>query len=316
MPFVEIDLKPAVRLPNATTWPRGPIPRSVSQLASLSSLKGRYLAAPRDRTYRAEMDLELVGALVGLFFGITGFLYSLGGIMIVRPRTMVVVLRFGKYKKTISRSGVRYAFPLGRKLYRISSQDTSIDLPHTTVLEQRGNPVVVSAVCVYRVREARRAVLHVNQYHQFVHHLANVVVKSVCARFPYESKDPGEPCLKKESEVISAALVNELQELVGVAGVEVLQLRITDLAYSPEIAQAMLLRQQAEAMVEAMRKIVEGAVGTVRSALVQMHKNELGLPAEVTASLVSNLVLILCSGEKVQTYMPIRVETSSPRRDA
>lgn len=234
-------------------------------------------------------------------------LYTLTGITIVQPRTQVVVLRWGKYKTTVTSSGLTYIFPLGRKLYRVSSQDASIDIPKTTVLDANGNPIEVSAVCIYRVREAHNAVLRVSNYEAFSYHLANVVVKSVCSRYPYETRDPQAPCLKKESHQIGEELVSELQEMVHHAGIEILQLRITDLAYAPEIAQSMLLRQQAEAMVAARRKIVEGAVTTMQGALSRMQQVNLNLPPEVAESLATNLMLVLCSGERVQAFMPIRI---------
>ncbi|MCA9581623.1 MAG: hypothetical protein KC416_07490 [Myxococcales bacterium] len=235
------------------------------------------------------------------------FVYGLTGILLVQPRTQVVVLRFGRYSKTLTQEGINYFFPLGRKLYRVSSQDTSVDVPRTTVLDSQGNPIQVAAVCVYRVREAHNAVLRVHSYPDFVYLLANVVVKGVCSRFPYESKDPTAACLKKESPLIAKALVEELQALVRHAGIEVLQLRLSDLAYAPEIAQSMLLRQQAEALVAARRKIVEGAVATMGGAMERMEEVGLGLPPDMAESLSANLMLVLCSGERVQAFMPIRV---------
>ena len=253
---------------------------------------------------------ELIGVLGIAAVGGVGVLvlYALTGIIIVQPRTQVVVLRWGKYRKTIVDDGINYVFPLGRQLYRVSSQDTSIDIPRTTVLDANGNPIEVSAVCIYRVREAHNAVLRVASYARFSHFLANVVVKSVCSRYPYESRDPRAPCLKKESKQIAEELVTELQEMVQHAGIEILQLRITDLAYAPEIAQSMLLRQQAEAMVAARRKIVEGAVTTMTGALGRMSQARLDLPPEQVESLATNLMLVLCSGERVQAFMPIHID--------
>jgi len=259
---------------------------------------------------------ELIGILI--FGGAGGLgvlvLYALAGILIVQPRTQVVVLRWGKYKRTISSEGMTYIFPLGRKLYRVSSQDASIDIPKTTVLDANGNPIEVSAVCIYRVREAHNAVLRVSNYESFAYHLANVVVKSVCSRYPYETRDPNAPCLKKESQQVQTELVTELQEMVRHAGIEILQLRITDLTYAPEIAQSMLLRQQAEAMVAARRKIVEGAVTTMRGAISRMQEVNMNLPLPVTEDLATNLMLVLCSGERVQAFMPIRIGDSSEKR--
>jgi regulator of protease activity HflC (stomatin/prohibitin superfamily) len=248
----------------------------------------------------------------GVFFALF-FLYSLGGIFIIQPRTQVVVLRFGKYKRTIREEGISYAFPFGRSLRRVSSQLVSIDLPRMMVLEANGNPIEVSAVCSYEVREARRAALDVENYHGYVQLLATAVVKNVCSHYPYEAVDPNQPCLKKESDVITRHLVHELQTLVAPAGVAIQQVRLNDLTYAPEIAQSMLLRQQAMAMVDARRTLVEGAVWTVCNAKERMGAAGLGLTPEIAESFASNLMLVLCSGERVQTFMPIQIASEASR---
>jgi len=260
----------------------------------------------------------LVGSMFLLVLGGLGalLLYSLLGLFIVQPRTQVVVLRFGKYVKTIQQDGIAYSFPFGRRLYRLSAQVVSIELPRMTVLEAHGNPIEVSAVCAYRVAQASRAVLDIADVGTYVQLLATAVVKNVCAQFPYASTEADEPCLRKESEVISTALVKELQDLVTPAGVEVLQVRLNDLQYSPEIAQSMLLRQQALAMVDARRTIVDGAVWTVTNADKRMIEAGLGTSLALRESFAASLMLVLCSGERVQTFMPIQVQVEPGARAA
>ncbi len=235
-------------------------------------------------------------------------LYALSGLFIVQPRTQVVVLRFGKYRHTITDEGIKYVFPLGRKLYRLSSQVVSVDLPRLMVLEANGNPIEVSAVCLYRVREAHRAVLEVEDYRTYVSLLATAVVKNVCSHYPYESTDPNAPCLKKESAKVSEHLMQELGELVQPAGIEILQVRLNDLTYAPEIAQSMLLRQQAMAMVDARRTIVEGAIATVTEAARRMHNQGIQLTPGHSEAFVANLMMVLTSGERVQTVLPIDLD--------
>jgi len=260
------------------------------------------------------MSIEVVPLVLGLpILGIF-LLYSLGGLFIVQPRMQVVVLRFGKYVKTIQDDGIAYVFPFGRKLYTLSSQVVSIDLPKMMVLEANGNPIEVSAVCAYQVREARKAVLEVENCNYYVHNLATAVVKNVCSHYPYETPDPSQPCLKKESELITRHLIHELQELVEPAGVQILQVRFNDLTYAPEIAQSMLMRQQALAMVDARRTIVEGAVWTVVNAQQRMQAAGLALTPEIADSFASNLMLVLCSGERVQTFMPIEITAPAGAR--
>jgi regulator of protease activity HflC (stomatin/prohibitin superfamily) len=239
-----------------------------------------------------------------ILIGIPFFFYALGGIFVVQPRTQVVVLRWGKYRYTVSAEGVSYAFPLGRALHRITSSMVSVDLPKMTVLEANGSPIEVSGVCSYRVVDAAKALFEVENFNSYVGLLAMAVMKNVCAEYPYETPDP---CLRKENDVITSHLIRDLQALVAPAGIEILQMRINDLTYAPEIAQSMLLRQQAVAMVDARRTIVEGAVWTVCNAQERMRAAGLTMEPKVVESFAHNLMLVLCSGERVQTFMPIEV---------
>ncbi len=166
------------------------------------------------------------------------------GFFVVNPREEIVVLRFGKYVTTIKTQGIRWIHPVGRKLLRISTRDTTLDIATTTVVEINGNPVEISAVVVYRVEDTYRAALHVENYRQFIEDQAGAVVKRVASKFPYESADETKPCLKKESEAVTDKFIAELQEAVNPAGIRVLGVRLNDLTYAPEIAQAMLMRQQ------------------------------------------------------------------------
>ncbi len=255
--------------------------------------------------------LVLVAALVPFLFLLLPFLiYALGGFFIVQPRTQVVVLRFGKHSATISDEGVHYAFPLGRRIVRVTSSVISIDLPKMTVLEANGSPIEISGICSYRVVDAQKALLDVQDFNGLVTLLAGAVMKNVCAEYPYETPDPHAPCLRKENETITGHLIRDLQALVAPAGVQVLQMRINDLTYAPEIAQSMLMRQQAMAMVDSRRTIVEGAVQTVCDAQERMRAA--GMPMDTTsaASFATSLMLVLCSGERVQTFMPVQVDVT------
>jgi hypothetical protein len=176
------------------------------------------------------------------------------------------------------------------------------------VLEANGSPIEVSGICSYRVVEAHKALLDVENFNSYVGLLASAVMKNVCAEYPYETPDPNKPCLRKESEVVTRHLIRDLQALVQPAGIQILQMRINDLTYAPEIAQSMLLRQQAMAMVDARRTIVEGAVWTVCNAQERMKQAGLTLEPKVMESFAHSLMLVLCSGERVQTFMPIEVD--------
>lgn len=269
-------------------------------------------AAAAARAKSIDFDpLVAVGIGAGLVLGVPLFFYLIGGFFVVQPRTQVVVLRWGKLVRTITDEGISYIFPMGRKLHRVTSSVVSIDLPKMMVVEASGSPIEVSGICAYRVREAHKAVLGFDDFNNHVALLATACMKNVCSQYPYESQDPNKPCLRKETDAISRHLVQELQELVEQAGIEVMQIRLNDLTYAPEIAQSMLMRQQAVAMVDARRTIVEGAVQTVTGALRRMQQLELSTDAATTESLASNLMLVLCSGERIQTVMPISINTEA-----
>lgn len=239
------------------------------------------------------------------FLCLFAFLMAIGGFFIVQPRTQVVVLFFGKYVRTITTEGIGWVFPIGRQLYRLSAQVTSIELQRMMVLEANGNPIEVAAVVQYRVVDARKAALEVESPAGMVQLLASAVVKNVCSQFPYAAEDPNAPCLRKESKAVSDALERELQELVDPAGIEVLQVRLNDLAYAPEIAQSMLLRQQAVAMVDARHTIVEGAVGIMTQAAERIRAQGAEMSTAASEQFAANLMLVLCSGEHVQTTLPL-----------
>jgi regulator of protease activity HflC (stomatin/prohibitin superfamily) len=253
--------------------------------------------------------LFLAAAVVPFLFLLLPLLiYALGGFFIVQPRTQAVVLRFGKHVATIAEEGIHYAFPFGRRIIRVTSSVVSMDLPKTTVLEANGNPIEVSGICSYRVMDAQKALLDVEDFNDLVRLLAGAVVKNVCAEYPYETPDPQAPCLRKENETVTSHLMRDLQVLVAPAGVQILQMRLNDLTYAPEIAQSMLMRQQAIAMVDSRRTIVEGAVQTVCDAQERMRAAGIPMEPGAIAGFTTSLMLVLCSGERVQTFMPVQVD--------
>jgi regulator of protease activity HflC (stomatin/prohibitin superfamily) len=228
------------------------------------------------------------------------------GFFVVNPREEIVVLRFGKYVTTLKMQGIRWIHPVGRSLHRISTRDTTLDIPSETVVEKNGNPIQISAVVLYRVADTVKAALHVENYHKFITDQAGAVVKRVSALFPYESGDDHIPCLKKESSVVTNEFIKELQEAVDPAGIQVLVVRLNDLTYAPEIAQAMLMRQQAMALIDARKTIVEGAVEIVKDAVDRLRGSGLELDAHDRDQLVSNLLVVLCSGERAQPVLQVQ----------
>jgi regulator of protease activity HflC (stomatin/prohibitin superfamily) len=258
------------------------------------------IPAPQEE-HQGAMELVLVIVVSIIFPPILLF-----GFFIVNPREEIVVLRFGKYVTTLQTQGIRWIHPVGRKLFRISTRDTTLDIATTTVVEVNGNPVEISAVVLYRVEDTYKAALHVENYRVFIEDQAGAVVKRVAARFPYESADETTPCLKKESDEVTQQFIVDLQEAVAPSGIRVLGVRLNDLTYAPEIAQAMLMRQQAMALIDARKTIVEGAVEIVRDAVGQLNKAGLEVDAAERDELISNLLVVLCSGDRAQPVMQVQ----------
>lgn len=264
--------------------------------------------APEDAR-QGEMELFLVIAVSIIFPPIL-----LAGFFVVNPREEIVVLRFGKYVTTLKSQGIRWIHPVGRTLHRISTRDTTHDISPTTVVERNGNPIEISAVVVYRVEDTYKAALHVESYRQFIADQAGAVVKRVASHFPYESEHETTPCLKKESEEVTQHFVRELQEAVDAAGIRVLNVRLNDLTYAPEIAQAMLMRQQAMALIDARKTIVEGAVEIVRDAVDRLTAAKLEVNEADRDALVSNLLVVLCSGERAQPVLQVGSRSRTSNR--
>lgn len=229
----------------------------------------------------------------------------LGGFFIVNPNEEVVLISFGEYLHTFKREGINWAHPLGRILQRISIKATTLDVKSSTVVDLNGNPIHISAVVVYRVMESRKAALDVENYSKFLADQAGAVIKRVCSRYPYESTED-KPCLKKENPEITSALNNELQSAVNPAGIRALSVKFNDLTYSPEIAQAMLMRQQAIAFIAARKTIVEGAVELVKDAIDRLKNSGFDFPAEKRDELIANLLIVLCGGEGAKPVIQVQ----------
>lgn len=230
----------------------------------------------------------------------------LGGFFIVNPREEMVVLRFGQYVGTVNREGIRWIHPVGRALRRIPTRDMTLHVDQSTVVERNGNPILISAVVVYRVEDTRKAALDVEDYRRFMEDQAGAVIKRVSARFPYESPQHTEPCLKSESDEVTQAYMHELQKAVDPAGIRVLGVRLNDLTYAPEIAQAMLMRQQALALIDARKTIVEGAVSIVADAVERLRAAGLEVRPDQRESLIANMLVVLCSGERAQPVLQVQ----------
>jgi regulator of protease activity HflC (stomatin/prohibitin superfamily) len=264
------------------------------------------------RQNQGALELFLVILVTVMTFG----LVLLFGFIIVNPREEIVVLRFGKYVTTLRMQGICWIHPVGRALHRIPTRDMTHEIALTTVLERNGNPIQISAIVVYRVENSYKAALEVENYRTFIEDQASAVIKRVSSQFPYESADHSEPCLKLENDNVTTAFITDLQDAVNAAGIRVLNVRLNDLTYAPEIAQAMLMRQQAMALIDARKTIVEGAVEIVRDAIHRLGNAELHMSDEQREQLISNLLVVICSGERAQPVLQVAQSNSGRQHRA
>lgn len=221
------------------------------------------------------------------------------GFTVVNPNDAQVVQFFGRYVGTIRVSGFHWTWPLTAKR-RVTLRVRNFETARLKVSDADGNPVEIAAVVVWRVVDSAKAAFAVDDHVEYVAVQSEAAVRHMATSYPYEAHDSGRASLR-DSSVVSEELTVELRERVELAGVEVLESRTTHLAYAPEIAQAMLARQQASAIVSARFKIVEGAVGMVSNALDRLRdEHVVDLDEERKAQMVANLLVVLCGDRAVQ----------------
>src|SRR5210317_986486 len=223
----------------------------------------------------------------------------LPGFFLVNPNTSKVILLFGKYIGTVKENGFYWANPLYRKR-GISLRASNFDSERVKVNDKLGNPIMISTILVWKVEDTFKAAFDVDNYENFVRIQSDAAVRKLASLYPYDNfEDEGkeeEITLRASVNEVSEALEEELSERLSMAGIKVLEARIGYLAYAQEIANAMLKRQQATAIIAARHKIVEGAVSMVEMALEELSKNEIvELDEERKAAMVSNLMVVLCS---------------------
>jgi regulator of protease activity HflC (stomatin/prohibitin superfamily) len=241
----------------------------------------------------------IAAGLTGTFLVFVEFVL-MAGFFTVAPNEGVVLQLFGAYRGTARNPGLRWANPFYAK-HKVSLRVRNFETGKLKVNDIRGNPVEIGAIVVWRVVDTAEAVFQVDHYEQFVHVQSEAALRNLATGYAYDSYHEEERCLVGHTAEISEKLKGEIQERLAEAGVEVIEARISHLAYSPEIAAAMLQRQQAGAVVAARQRIVEGAVGMVETALDMLaQKRILELDDERKASMVSNLLVVLCSDRHTQ----------------
>ena len=226
--------------------------------------------------------------------------FLLAGVFVVNPNEGRVLQFFGRYVGTVRDQGLRWANPLFTKR-RISLRVRNFETERSKVNDTDGNPVEMAAVVVWRVVDTGEATFEVDDYVNYVHVQSESAVRNLATRYPYDTHEEGRISLRGNTEEIAGQLQTEIQGRLHKAGVEVLEARITHLAYAPEIASAMLQRQQAGAIIAARSQIVDGAVSMVEMALENLSKRQIvELDEERKAAMVSNLLVVLCGDKATQ----------------
>jgi len=239
-----------------------------------------------------------VGAAV---FVIVAFLCK--GFFQVQPNQGMVMLLFGRYAGTAREAGLRWTNPFLTKR-AISLRVRNFESSKLKVNDADGNPIEIAAVIVWQVVDTAEAVFQVDDYENYVHIQSESALRQMAQSYPYDSHEDGKPSLRSHGDEITQHLRDQTQERLGRAGVKVLEARISHLAYAQEIAQAMLQRQQAGAIIAARTRIVEGAVSMVEMALEQLsQKRIVELDEERRAAMVSNLLVVLCGERGTQPVL-------------
>ena len=240
--------------------------------------------------------LQLIAAV--LLAALAGFCVL--GVYMVEPNQSAVISLFGKYIGTVKDNGLRWNNPFYAKK-KVSLRIRNFESGKLKINELDGSPIEIGAVIVWQVADSAEAVYNVDDYESFVHIQSEAALRAMASSYPYDQHEEGQISLRSHPQEISQHLQEQIAERLGKAGVEVIEARISHLAYAPEIAQAMLQRQQANAVIAARTRIVAGAVGMVEMALAELQKNGVvQLDEERKAAMVSNLLVVLCGDRSTQ----------------
>ncbi|MEV5371291.1 SPFH domain-containing protein [Streptomyces albogriseolus] len=255
----------------------------------------------------AATAVEATGAKAGLITGgvvvaLAAFI-AMCGLNMVAPGEARVVQLFGRYRGTLREDGLRWVNPLTSRT-KISTRVRNHETAVLKVNDAYGNPIELAAVVVWRVEDTAQATFEVDDYVEFVSTQTEAAVRHIAIEYPYDAHDEDGLSLRGNAEEITEKLAVELHARVEAAGVQIIESRFTHLAYAPEIASAMLQRQQAGAVVAARQQIVEGAVGMVETALARIQEQEIvDLDPERKAAMVSNLMVVLCGDRSAQPVL-------------
>ena len=259
-------------------------------LAVVALFAGLLMAQAKDPV--PGILLAIVGGLAASFVSI--------GFYLLQPNQAAAILLFGDYRGTDRHSGLRWRWPWLTRT-KILTRVNNVTSERLKINDARGNPIEIATNVVWRVTDTAQALFDVDDYTKFLFVQIESALRAIGAKYPYDDLEHQETTLRGHAEIVSHELMQELQDRVAVAGITVDECRLTHLAYAPEIAQSMLRRQQAEAVIAARQKIVIGAVSMVENALQLLsEKNVVELDDERRAAMVSNLMVVLCSERDTQ----------------
>ncbi|EHL76936.1 MULTISPECIES: SPFH domain-containing protein [Bacillus] len=256
-------------------------------LLIIALLAVAFLAMSRDHFFRSIL-LVIIAILIG------------SGLTIVQPNQANVVVFFGRYVGTIRKSGIALTVPFTNKK-KVSLRVRNFNSKKLKVNDVEGNPIEIASVIVFKVIDSAKATFDVDDYEEFVEIQSEAAIRHVATKYPYDTLDDHHITLRGNADIVSKELADELQERLNVAGVQVIEARLTHLAYSTEIASAMLQRQQAAAVLSARKMIVEGAVSMAQMAVEQLSNDgTIELDEERKVNMVNNLMIAIISDRGAQ----------------
>ena len=243
------------------------------------------------------------GTAIASILVFVGSIVLLAGLFVVNPNEGRVLQLFGSYVGTVKQPGLRFANPFYSKR-RLSLRVRNFESAHLKVNDIEGNPIELAAVVVWKVVDTAEACFEVDNYENYVHVQSEAALRNLATSYAYDAHDEKQMSLRGHTAEIAEHLKTEIQARLNRAGVQVLEARISHLAYAPEIASAMLQRQQAGAIIAARQRIVDGAVGMVEMALARLEQNKVvTLDGERKAAMVSNLLVVLCGERSAQPVL-------------
>ena len=243
----------------------------------------------------------------GLRYGLGSLvapLYLLGlGWFDIRKNYVGVITHWGKYIETIP-DGLHFRIPIGLVNYRVFIGQQSHKMPESKIVDANGNPIIVSGIVNFEITNPEKFIFNIEDK-SYVHNQAEAVLKRVVSKYPYESRDNDQVSLKNETDEINQEMQKELEKLVSKAGVQINEFYLTDMNYAPEIAQQMLIRQQARAYIDAKNEIAEAGVQIVNDTLKQLKDAKMTIDPETEKQLITNLLTVIASGNNVQPTLPL-----------